>query len=58
MALHHWSPYTPLLQIFAAIGLGIAVWMLGLWLLRHPLFREVESLSRQVLRLRVRTIRP
>ena len=49
MATHSWSPNTPLLQIFAAIALGVMVWTLGLWLLRHPLFREVDSLSRHLL---------
>jgi O-antigen/teichoic acid export membrane protein len=58
MEMHNWSPNTPLVQIFAAVGLGIAVWMLGLWLLRHPLFREVETVSRHLLRLPARTIRP
>jgi O-antigen/teichoic acid export membrane protein len=58
MATHNWSPDTPLIQIFAAIGLGITVWMAGLWLLRHPLFREVETVSRHLLRLPARTIMP
>lgn len=58
MATHDWSPSTSLAQIFPAIGLGVAVWMLGLWLLRHPLFHEVEAMSRHLLRLPARTIRP
>jgi O-antigen/teichoic acid export membrane protein len=57
MAASNWSAYTPLSHIFAAIGLGVGVWTIGLWHLRHPLFREMETLSRHLLRLPARTIR-
>jgi O-antigen/teichoic acid export membrane protein len=56
MGMNNWSPYTSLPPIIAVIALGISIWMLGLWLLRHPLFHEVESLSRYLLRLSARTL--
>lgn len=46
MMLNHWSEHTSLPAIFAAIGVGVAAWACGLWLLRHPLYLEAEIAGR------------
>ena len=42
MALHGWSPSTPLPPIAVAVAIGIAAWLGGLALLRHPLYQELR----------------
>jgi O-antigen/teichoic acid export membrane protein len=49
MAVNHWSEYTPLPAVIAAILLGIMTWACGLWLLRHPLFIESEAFGRRIM---------
>lgn len=56
MIVNHWSYDTPLGQVFAAVGLGMAAWVLGLWLLHHPLWAEAESAGRNLFGRYVRGI--
>jgi O-antigen/teichoic acid export membrane protein len=49
MAVNHWSEYTPLPAVIAAILIGITTWACGLWLLRHPLFIECEAVARRIM---------
>jgi O-antigen/teichoic acid export membrane protein len=51
MIVNDWSVYTPLSAIVVAVALGIAAWVLGLWLLRHALLIEAGNASRHFLRL-------
>jgi O-antigen/teichoic acid export membrane protein len=51
MIVNDWSVYTPLSAILVAVALGVAAWMLGLWLLRHTLLIEVGNACRHFLRL-------
>lgn len=44
MALHGWSPQTPLLALGPAVGLGVALWAGTLWALGHPLAAEAGLL--------------
>ena len=50
MGMNGWSETTSLPMIFASIGVGIAAWALGLWWMRHPLFKEAELAGRGILR--------
>ncbi len=51
MIVNDWSVYTPLSAIVVAVALGIAAWILGLWLLRHTLLIEAGNAGRHFLRL-------
>ena len=44
MAWWDWSPVTPLLQIAAAILLGVFGWVILLIVLRHPIYQECARL--------------
>ena len=46
MIVNDWSAYTPLSAIMVAVALGIAAWILGLWLLRHSLLIEAGNACR------------
>lgn len=50
MAFNGWSETTPLTAVIAAIAIGVAAWTISLWRFRHPLFIELESVARQLLR--------
>ena len=50
MAVNRWSEYTSLSAVSAAVFLGIMNWLCGLWLLRHPLFIEIETVGLRVVR--------
>ena len=45
MIVNDWSVYTPLSAILVAVALGIAAWVLGLWLLRHALLIEAGNIG-------------
>jgi hypothetical protein len=45
MIVNDWSVYTPLSDILVAVALGIAAWVLGLWLLRHALLIEAGNIG-------------
>jgi O-antigen/teichoic acid export membrane protein len=51
MIVNHWSVYTPLSAILVAVVLGVAAWILGLWLLRHVLLIEAGNACRHIPRL-------
>jgi len=42
MVLHHGSEFTPLTEVIIAIFAGFLLWLLGLFILRHPLIEEVR----------------
>lgn len=44
-----WSPATPLSSIAMAVAGGIALWVVSLRIMGHPLFVEMARLTRQVL---------
>ena len=46
MVSNKWSENTPLVLLFATIVVGVAAWLIGLWLLRHPLWVELEGAGR------------
>jgi hypothetical protein len=46
MMVNDWSVYTPLWAIVVAVALGIAAWILGLWLMQHTLLIEAENAIR------------
>jgi hypothetical protein len=48
MAIWHWSALTPLAPLFACIGAGVALWLVGLHVLRHPLREEMQVIRRSV----------
>ena len=50
MAVHGWSVHAPLLPITAAIAIGVAAWAITLWLLRHPLYHEANTVVRHLFR--------
>jgi hypothetical protein len=45
MIVNDWSVYTPLSDNLVAVALGIAAWVLGLWLLRHALLIEAGNIG-------------
>ena len=49
MAVNRWSEYTSLSAVIAAILLGMMIWACGLWLLRHPLFIEIETVGQRIM---------
>jgi O-antigen/teichoic acid export membrane protein len=51
MIVNDWSVRTPLSAIVVAVVLGIAAWILGLWLLQHILLIEAGNACRHFLRL-------
>jgi O-antigen/teichoic acid export membrane protein len=42
MLLHGWSPAAPLLHVLPAIAAGMLCWLVGLWRMDHPLYREIR----------------
>jgi len=48
MMIWHWSALTPLAPLFACIGTGVALWLVGLHVLRHPLREEMQVIIRSV----------
>lgn len=47
MALHGWSPQTPLALVAAAIAVSVALWAVALRVLGHPLGGELAALLRR-----------
>lgn len=47
MIVYHWSATTPLPLVFAAVGLGILLWLAAIVLVRHPLRDELGILLRR-----------
>ncbi len=44
MIANDWDPALPILPVLASVAAGIAMWLIALWRLRHPLFQEFERL--------------
>ena len=53
MTVNGWSGHTPLPAILGSVLCGICAWGLGLWHLRHPIYREAVAAGRHLLRLAV-----
>ena len=51
MTANGWSEHTSLPAIFAAVLCGVGAWALGLWRLRHPLYREAVTAGRHLMGL-------
>ena len=49
MTMNGWSEHASLLEIFGSVFVGICAWGLGLWYLRHPIYREILVAGRHFL---------
>ena len=48
MAVHRWSPRTPLPEVFGAVGVGILLWLIALARTNHPLWGEMRRVAQRL----------